>query len=106
MKRTLVTLGLATLLLAAFACERRDAGGGPTTTADSGGTILVGVYGDLSGQTSSFGESTRNVKIITRNGHVTLRGTVKTRAERASIQQSAQDAAGNGNVTNEIEVAE
>ena len=48
----------------------------------------------------------RNVKIITRNGHVTLRGTVKTRAERASIQQSAQDAAGNGNVTNEIEVAE
>ena len=27
MKRTLITLGLATLLLAAFACERRDVGG-------------------------------------------------------------------------------
>ncbi|HEX8290152.1 MAG TPA: ABC transporter substrate-binding protein [Pyrinomonadaceae bacterium] len=59
MKRILMTLGLATLLLAAFACERRDAGG-PGGTADSGGTIRVGVYGDLSGQTSSFGESTRN----------------------------------------------
>jgi branched-chain amino acid transport system substrate-binding protein len=60
MKRTLITLGLATLLFGAFACERRDGSGGTTTTPDSGGTILVGVYGDLSGQTSSFGESTRN----------------------------------------------
>ena len=59
MKRTLMTLGLATLLLAAFACERRD-GGSTNGTADSGGAIKVGVYGDLSGQTSSFGESTRN----------------------------------------------
>src|SRR3712207_799303 len=58
MKRTLITLGLTTLLLAAFACERRD--GGPGGTTDSGGTIKVGVYGDLSGQTSSFGESTRD----------------------------------------------
>ena len=60
MKRTLMTLGLAALLLAAFACERRDGSGTTNAPADSGGTILVGVYGDLSGQTSSFGESTRN----------------------------------------------
>src|SRR5215213_9922833 len=59
MKRTLITLGLATLLLTAFACERREVGGTGGTT-DSGGTIRVGVYGDLSGQTSSFGESTRD----------------------------------------------
>src|SRR5215212_1505266 len=58
MKRALITLGLAALLLSAFACERRD--GGPGGTTDTGGTIKVGVYGDLSGQTSSFGESTRN----------------------------------------------
>ncbi len=57
MKRTLMTLGLATLLLAAFACERRGDG---TGTADSGGPIKVGIYGDLSGQTSSFGQSTKN----------------------------------------------
>lgn len=61
MKRTLITLGLVTLLLSAFACERRDGGsGGGGTTDSGGGAILVGVYGDLSGQTSSFGESTRN----------------------------------------------
>jgi branched-chain amino acid transport system substrate-binding protein len=60
MKRTLITLGLVTLLLSAFACERRDGGAGGGGTTDSGGAIKVGVYGDLSGQTSSFGESTRN----------------------------------------------
>src|SRR5687767_16031684 len=56
MKRTLITLGLATLLLAAFACERRTDG----PAADAGGAIKVGIYGDLSGQTSSFGQSTKN----------------------------------------------
>jgi branched-chain amino acid transport system substrate-binding protein len=58
MKRTLITLGLATLLVATFACERRTEG--PGGTADSGGAIKVGIYGDLSGQTSSFGQSTKN----------------------------------------------
>jgi len=56
MKRILMTLGLASLLLAAFACERRTDG----PTADAGGVIKVGIYGDLSGQTSSFGQSTKN----------------------------------------------
>jgi len=60
MKRTLITLGLVTLLFTAFACERRDGGTGTTGTADSGGAIKVGIYGDLSGQTSSFGQSTKN----------------------------------------------
>lgn len=54
----------------------------------------------------SLSMSARNVKIITRDGHVTLRGAVKTRAERASIEQAARDAAGPTHVTNEIEVAD
>ncbi|MFL6254366.1 MAG: ABC transporter substrate-binding protein [Pyrinomonadaceae bacterium] len=53
-----MTLGLTTLLITAFACERRDGGAGGTS--DSGGPIKVGIYGDLSGQTSSFGQSTKN----------------------------------------------
>jgi branched-chain amino acid transport system substrate-binding protein len=58
MKRTLITLGLAILLFGSFACERRGGDGG---TTDSGsGPIKVGIYGDLSGQTSSFGQSTKN----------------------------------------------
>ena len=56
MKRTLFALFLITTLLIGFACERRGTG---TTTSDTG-PILVGYYGDLSGRTSSFGQSTKN----------------------------------------------
>ena len=56
MKRILFTLLLITALFTAFACERR---GGTTGGSDSG-PIKVGVYADLSGQTSSFGQSTVN----------------------------------------------
>ncbi|HEV2864255.1 MAG TPA: ABC transporter substrate-binding protein [Pyrinomonadaceae bacterium] len=58
MKRTLMTIGLATLLAASFACEKRG-DGAPTGSGDTG-PIKVGIYGDLSGQTSSFGQSTKN----------------------------------------------
>ena len=56
MKRTLFALFLITTLLVGLACERR---GGGTTASDTG-PILVGYYGDLSGRTSSFGQSTKN----------------------------------------------
>jgi len=56
MKRLLLTLGLSLSLLAASACERR----GGEVGSDNTGPIKVGVYGDLSGQTSSFGQSTKN----------------------------------------------
>jgi branched-chain amino acid transport system substrate-binding protein len=57
MKRILLTLGLTATLLANSACVRKD--GGPAAVNDTG-AIRVGVYGDLSGQTSSFGQSTKN----------------------------------------------
>ena len=57
MKRILFTFGLIALLLTAFACERRGNGGGGGSDS---GPIKVGVYADLSGQTSSFGQSTVN----------------------------------------------
>lgn len=56
MKRTLFALFLITTLLIGFACERRGTG----ASGDSTGPILVGYYGDLSGRTSSFGQSTKN----------------------------------------------
>jgi branched-chain amino acid transport system substrate-binding protein len=56
MKRILFTLGLMIVLLTAFACERRGEQGGSSES----GPIKVGVYADLSGQTSSFGQSTVN----------------------------------------------
>jgi branched-chain amino acid transport system substrate-binding protein len=56
MKRILVALLLITTLFFAFACERR---GGPGAGGSSG-QIVVGYYGDLSGRTSNFGQSTKN----------------------------------------------
>ena len=55
MRRTLIAIGLIAALLMATGCARR---GG--NCPDPGGAIKVGLYGDLSGQTSSFGQSTKN----------------------------------------------
>ena len=55
MKRIAISLLLVTSLLLAVACERK---GGPGTS-NSTGTIVVGYYGDLSGRTSNFGQSTK-----------------------------------------------
>lgn len=56
MKRTLLALLVITTLFVSFACERRGGGNNGGTA----GPIAVGYYGDLSGRTSSFGQSTKN----------------------------------------------
>ena len=45
-----------------------------------------------------------NVKIITQNGKVTLKGPVHSEEEKANIAAKAADVAGDGNVDNQIEV--
>ena len=47
----------------------------------------------------------KNVKIITVDGVVTLRGPVKSEAEKANIAAKAQQIAGVKNVENQLEVA-
>jgi hyperosmotically inducible protein len=46
-----------------------------------------------------------NVKIITQDGKVTLRGPVRSADEKSSIEAKAVAVAGQGNVTNQLEVA-
>ena len=46
-----------------------------------------------------------NVKIITRNGKVTLRGPVRSDEEKANIESKAAVVAGQENVTSQIKVA-
>lgn len=46
----------------------------------------------------------RNIKIITRDGHVVLRGPVNTAAEKDAIFKLATSNAGAGHVTNQLEV--
>jgi len=45
-----------------------------------------------------------NVKIISQDGKVTLRGPVRSEEEKKTIEQKATDVAGAGNVTNEITI--
>ena len=46
----------------------------------------------------------QNVKIVTQDGHVTLRGPVKSDEERTRIGKFAEEVAGSGNVDNQLEV--
>jgi osmotically-inducible protein OsmY len=46
----------------------------------------------------------QNVKIITQNGKVTLRGPVKSAEEKNQIEQFATEVAGTGNVDSQLEV--
>ena len=53
---------------------------------------------------SSLSVMAQNVKIISANGCVTLRGPVKTEAEKGAIGSKAQAISGADRVDNEIEV--
>jgi hypothetical protein len=52
-----------------------------------------------------FSVNARNVKIITADGKVTLRGPVTTEAERDSIKKIAEQVAGETKVESQLEIA-
>jgi hyperosmotically inducible periplasmic protein len=56
-------------------------------------------------QDKSLSTYAHNVKIISRNGSVTLRGPVRSDDERADIEAKAAAIAGQGNVHSELRVA-
>ena len=52
----------------------------------------------------SLSTNAHNVKIVAQNGQVTLKGPVRSEAEKKSIEQRASSIAGQSNVKNEIDV--
>jgi hyperosmotically inducible protein len=56
-------------------------------------------------QDSSLSAYAHNIKIISQDGKVTLRGPVRSEDEKNYIQAKALTVAGEGNVTNELEIA-
>jgi BON domain len=46
-----------------------------------------------------------NIKIITQDGHVTLKGPVRTEDEKTAIGEKAIEVAGAGNITNHLKIA-
>jgi osmotically-inducible protein OsmY len=86
----------------------RDRGGNTLTPMDQGSSeadrnttqqIRRLVVGD-----SSLSFTAKNVKIITINGKVTLRGAVKTDDERMKVAAAARKVAGDAQVENYLEV--
>ena len=61
--------------------------------------IRQGVMADKSLSTYAH-----NVKIISQDGKVTLKGPVRTQAEKDTIEKIATDVAGAGNVINQITI--
>jgi len=56
-------------------------------------------------QDKSLSTYAHNIKIVTQEGRVTLRGPVRSDEEKTAIESKATEVAGAGNVTNELEVA-
>ena len=52
----------------------------------------------------SLSMTAKNAKIITSNGMITLRGPVKSDAEKAKIVELARSAVGNAKINNQLEV--
>jgi len=60
MKNFFLAFSIIFSILLSSACVDKGANSGNTSTGGDTGDIKVGVYGDLTGQTSSFGQSTKN----------------------------------------------
>jgi hyperosmotically inducible periplasmic protein len=52
----------------------------------------------------TFSEYARNIKVITQNGQVTLKGPVRTDEGKNAIEEKAKAIAGDGSVTNDLTV--
>jgi hyperosmotically inducible protein len=120
MKRTLLVLTcLSTVTLAAMAADdktkpdntainERDRSQETQTSGDQSNSsadlkITQAIRQALM-KDSELSMSAKNVKIITNNGQVTLRGPVKNAQEKAKIDQLARSAAGGAKIDDQLDV--
>jgi hyperosmotically inducible periplasmic protein len=120
MKRTLLVLTcLSTVTLAAMAADdktkpdntavnERDRSGETQTSGDqSNSSADLKITQAIRQALMKDGElstTAKNVKIITNNGQVTLRGPVKNAQEKAKIDQLARSAAGGAKIDDQLDV--
>ena len=52
----------------------------------------------------SLSTDAHNVKIVTENGQVTLKGPVRSEKEKRAVEAKAADVAGENNVSNELDI--
>jgi hyperosmotically inducible periplasmic protein len=56
-------------------------------------------------QDKALSSYAKNIKIISQNGTVTLRGPVRSEEEKSAIEAKANEVAGSGHVKSELQVA-
>jgi hyperosmotically inducible periplasmic protein len=86
----------------------RDRQGNTVTPMDQGGSeadreLTARIRQELV-KDDSLSTYAHNVKVVTQNGVVTLRGPVKSEAEKAAVASKAQKASGVKRVDNQLEV--
>ena len=121
MKRTLLVLAcLSAVSLTALAADdknvnpdntaknERDRSGETQTSGDQSNSpadlkITRAIRQALM-KDSELSMTAKNIKVITANGQVTLRGPVKTAQEKAKIDQLAKSAAGGAHIDDQLDV--
>ena len=121
MKRTLLALAcLSALSLAAFAADDEKAKPDNTATNERDRSGETQTSGDQSNSSADLkitqnirralmkerelSTMAKNIKVVTANGQVTLRGPVKTAQEKAKVDQIARSAAGGAQIDDQLEV--
>jgi hyperosmotically inducible protein len=121
MKQTLLALAcLSALSLAALAADNEKAKPDNTATNQRDRSGETKTSGDQSNNSSDLkmtqairralmkerqlSTTAKNIKVVTANGQVTLRGPVKTAQEKAKVDQIARSAAGGAQIDNQLDV--
>jgi len=121
MKRSLLAaVCLSTVTLAAFAADedktkvdntatnQRDRSGETKTSGDqsnnSADLKITQAIRQALMKDDGLSTTAKNIKVITANGQVTLRGPVKTAQEKEKIDQIAKSAAGGARIDDQLEV--
>ena len=121
MKRTLLALAcLGALSLDAFATDNEKAKPDNTATNERDRSGETKTSGDQSNSSADLkvtqairrallkdrelSTTAKNIKIITANGQVTLRGPVNTAQEKAKVDQIARSAAGGAQIDDQLDV--
>jgi osmotically-inducible protein OsmY len=121
MKRTLLVLAcLSALSVAAFAADDKKTNPDNTATNERDRSSETKTSGDQSNGSADLkitqairqalmkddqlSMTAKNIKIITANGRVTLRGPVKTAQEKSKIDQLARSAASGAKIENQLDV--
>ena len=89
------------------AVNKRDRDGTTKTPLDQNeNKVDIGITADIRKRVvnTKMSVNAQNVKIITQDGKVTLRGPVKTADEKKQIEEMARSVAGENNVDSQLEV--